>query len=133
MLTIYFNTGCAEKPAHEWKRWVDASLPASERDRYAFVGFSFYEEDCVIAPPSWKHAFDALGRRFPKSTLGFAEVGAEKRENKIPTMRRYYRMSATPPHDRFVGGYFWWQFSEDALEPALLQALAQSMAMEPKR
>jgi hypothetical protein len=61
--------------------------------------------------------------------VGFGEVGLEKPAKDKPAyLRRYYAIRPDVP--RFIGGYFWWFFTQDCvpktkpLWPILRKAIA---------
>jgi hypothetical protein len=110
-LTLYYNDGCWARRENEMFAWVDANLPASLREDLDYVWVSFYEDDCNGIQPDWTTVFRRLGDRFPRSALGFGECGTANAALKPAYLQRYYGMQVDAP--RFVGGYFWWYFSED--------------------
>ena len=76
-----------------------------------YVWLSYYEEDCEGARPDWNDAFGRLADLFPAAALGIGECGASELPRRPGALRRCYGVSTTAP--RFVGGGFWWHFSED--------------------
>jgi hypothetical protein len=68
-----------------------------------------------------------LGKLFPNARLGIGEIGAQNETDGFPTptysekvriAKRYYGMHTELKEivgERFVGGYFWWYYCEDAL------------------
>lgn len=109
-LTLYYNDGCWARPENEMFAWVDANLPASLRD-VDYVWVSYYEDDCNGLEPDWNAVFRRLAAEFPSSALGFGECGTTDPSRKAALLASYYGMQVDAP--RFVGGYFWWYFSED--------------------
>lgn len=107
-------------------------LPGEVRRGVDFVFLSFYETACdPVAHPSVAQlagTFRTLARIFPHAQVGFGEIGAQRRSDGLasnPTLldkqriaTRYYGM-----HDelrqrvgaRYVGGYFWWYYAQDAV------------------
>jgi hypothetical protein len=63
--------------------------------------------------------FDRLHGLFPHSRLGFGEAGTTTRSvtqaQRAALLHRYDRVDVRG--DRFVGGGFWWSFSEDGASP----------------
>lgn len=67
------------------------------------------------------------GANLPRARLGFGEVGAQGRADGVPDpdlaekqriARRYYGMHdglSRRLGDRWVGGYFWWYYRQDAV------------------
>jgi hypothetical protein len=92
---------------------------------------SFYETACdPRAQPSVTEVagvFSALKDIFPNSKIGFGEIGAQGESDGFPKpslaekqaiANRYYGMhdslrSTLGP--RYVGGYFWWYYDQDAV------------------
>jgi hypothetical protein len=110
-LTLYFNEGCWDRPENEMFTWAERHLPARMKEGLDFVLVSYYEDDCHGRQPSWPAIFRRLGALFPRSLLGFGEVGTRHAARKGALLRRYYGMRLEVP--RFVGGYFWWYFRQD--------------------
>ena len=120
--------------AHSWERTLDFArhMPRAVRRGVDFSFLSFYETACSPeARPSvgqFGHTFAQLKRIFPHARVGFGEVGAQRRSDGLassPSLadkqriaNRYYGM-----HDelrqrlgpRYVGGYFWWYYAQDAV------------------
>jgi hypothetical protein len=120
--------------AHRWERTLRFArhLPREVRRGVDFTFLSFYETACKpIAHPSvgdFAHTFRALEQIFPNARVGMGEIGAQRRSDGLstnPTLaekkriaERYYGM-----HDelrqrlgpRYVGGYFWWYYAQDAV------------------
>jgi hypothetical protein len=107
-LTLF---GCSIRPENEMLRWSEENLDPGLRASLDHVWVSFYEDDCGDAPPDWNVAFRRLAELFPNSTLGFGECGTRYADRKAEALRRWY--TTVPDAPRFVGGYFWWYFSED--------------------
>ena len=76
---------------------------------YVFV--SYYEDDCNDLQPDWPVVFKRLAEKFPKSKIGFGEVGTLNKANKAEFINRYYKLKITEPN--YVGGYFWWYYKQD--------------------
>jgi hypothetical protein len=119
--------------AHPWERTVPFAkrLPARIRHGVDYVLLSFYETACTPrAHPTvgdFAHVFRRLTRVFPKSQVGMGEIGAQRASDGVsrPSLdekRRiastYYGMQqtlATRLGSRYVGGYFWWYYAQDAV------------------
>ena len=124
VLTLHYNVGCGAPAANEVFRWVEQLLPERLRTGLDYVLLSYYEDDCGGRQPNWPPVFTRLGRLFPNSLLGFAEVGTTDPARKRRMLQRYYTMRAPSP--RFVGGYFWWYFRQDMV-PASGNALWEAL------
>ncbi|MEZ5097875.1 MAG: Tat pathway signal sequence [Nocardioides sp.] len=126
-------------PSHDCyaKRW-EATLrfarrmPREVRRGVDFVFLSFYETACdPVARPSVGQVarmFRLLTRVFPHAQVGFGETGAQRRSDGLPgdptpaekkwVARRYYGMHGELRRrlgPRYVGGYFWWYYADDAV------------------
>jgi hypothetical protein len=110
-ITLYYNEGCWENAENEMFRWVNQNLPASFRATVDVVWISYYEENCNNLRPNWEPVFQTLGQLFPKSEMGFGEVGTSDVKMKADTIERYYGLKIT--HPRYIGGHFWWYFVQD--------------------
>jgi hypothetical protein len=130
-LTLFYNRGCAEDPHREVFRWASEHLPPALRRGIDQVWLSYYEEDCPGVRPDWQAEFDRLGELFPSAALGIGECGARGHDRKAEVLERCYRIAVD--HPRFVGGGFWWHFSEDMVPASkpLWSVLAQLMAGDP--
>ncbi|ACG73378.1 hypothetical protein AnaeK_2151 [Anaeromyxobacter sp. K] len=110
-VTLYQNAGCWASADHEMLAWAEANLPASVREGLDYVWVSYYEDDCLGLQPDWPAVFARLGELFPNARLGIGECGTADAASKPSYLSRYYGMQLD--HPRFVGGYFWWYFSQD--------------------
>lgn len=107
-------------------------LPRALSSTVDAVLLSIYETSCdPIQRPSAEQVatiLRELGSIFPRAELGIGEVGAQgiedgkatnpSRATKEQIARRYYGMHSqlkTLVGPRFVGGYFWWYFVDDAV------------------
>ncbi len=152
-LTFYYNgpfaggvatsDNCWSVASHAMERWVDdhfaaAGAVGTERigPHLDLVLVSYYEDDCDGIQPDWTPVFEHLGAVFPAAALGFGECGTEDAASKVAYVERYYRGMDLPDpeyanmhlaHPRFVGGYFWWYFSEDLDDAAVYGALAGAL------
>jgi hypothetical protein len=115
--------------------WAAANLPAKLRAGLDDVLISYYPNDCHNHWPTaagWQSVFDRLHAMFPNARLGFGESGISTDRGspatKAALLTRYYSLPITG--DRYVGGYFWWYYAEDAVPYAhnkVWNALRQSM------
>jgi hypothetical protein len=131
-LTLYwFEPTCLPDAAHEMFGWVDANVPASMKDGLDWVLVSYYEEDCGGARPDWPTIFHRLALAFPKSKIGFGEVGIKDPASKAAYLARYYGTAIDEPS--WIGGHFWWYFHQDMVPKTqpLFTVLATAMATEP--
>jgi hypothetical protein len=110
-LTLYYNEGSVEDRTYELFRWGEAHIPETMKKGLDVVLVSFYDDDFEGPRPDWPRVFERLGKMFPAAKLGFGECGTKKAGKKTEFIRRYYGMKVD--HPRFVGGCFWWYFSED--------------------
>lgn len=110
-LTLYYNAGCFEAADHEMFTWASAQLPADLREGLDWVLVSYYEDDCNGLQPDWAAVFKQLAALFPSARLGIGECGTTIVLEKEPMLRSYYGLRLDEP--RFIGGFFWWYFSED--------------------
>lgn len=106
----------------EMATWAMQYLSATVRNGVDYVLVSFYTDSPRGEHPDWAKQFAALGRVFPKAKLGFGELGLRKADftlsddeaGKAQLIRRYYTMPSPLP-GRYIGGYFWWTFRQDAI------------------
>lgn len=122
-LTLYYDAGCGNGPAElDPLAFSRAYVPATVRNGLGYVLLSYYEGDCNGIRPSaatWTAYFQQLHALYPKALLGFGEIGLD---NPVTTstmasadsqIHYYYGLAVKLPY--FVGGYFWWYFTEDGL------------------
>ena len=112
-LTLYYNQGCAKKPSNEMFTWVEANIPRRMLTGLDYVLVSYYEDDCKGLQPDWAPVFQRLSVMFPNSKIGFGECGSKYSNRKEPYIKRYYGLHIAAP--RYVGGYFWWYYSQDMI------------------
>ena len=110
-LTLYYNQGCAKKPANEMFAWAQVNIPSRMRTGLDYVLVSYYEDDCKALRPDWRAVYQQLGRMFPNSKLGFGECGTKYAARKEQYIKRYYGLKIDAP--RYIGGYFWWYYKQD--------------------
>ncbi len=135
-LTLYYNPNCWERKANEMFTWSSANIPTEMKQNLDYVFISYYEDDCNGYRPSqtqWEDVFNKLGQMFPNSKIGFGEIGTTKLAKKADMVNRYYRMNIS--HPRFVGGYFWWYYKQDAVPrtKALWKTLDEAFIAQPKK
>jgi hypothetical protein len=130
-LNYWSGPNCYAKP---WEATLDFArqLPEAVRVGTDYLMLSVYETACRPAQhPSAAELGDmlaALGPLFPNARLAIGETGAQGTEDGLPkdpgfakkaaVAERYYGMD----HElrarfggRYVGGYFWWYYAEDAV------------------
>lgn len=128
--------------SHPWEATIPfaAGLPERLTHGVDAVLLSVYETAC--APRQRPRARDLaaalveLGRIFPRARLGIGEIGAQDTSDGQPadpppterarTAARYYGQHGPLVEavgDRYVGGYFWWYFVEDAVLAPRAQSL----------
>lgn len=110
-LTLYYNEGCWEKKSNEMFTWARKNISEDMKQGLDYVFISYYEDDCNDLQPDWPQVFKELAALFPKSKIGFGEVGTKHTARKKDYINRYYNLKINQPN--FVGGYFWWYFSQD--------------------
>ncbi len=122
-LTLYYNPnncdGSTElTPLQFSNQYVDATVRAG----VDYVLLSYYETQCNnYRPPTsvLLTLFDQLHALYPNAQLGFGEVGlpnavtAGTLANATSIMKYYYSLSI--PRSYYVGGYFWWYWTEDCV------------------
>ena len=120
--------------AHRWERTLPFArqMPREVRQGVDFALLSFYETACSpAAHPSvaqFAHTFQRLKKTFPNARVGFGEIGSQRGSDGIhpsPTLadkqrvaERYYGMHGELRErlgPRYVGGYFWWYYAQDAV------------------
>ncbi len=112
-LTLYYNIGCADDPTRQMLEWSSANIPSEIKQGIDYVLVSYYPDDCAGAAPNWKSIFGQLSSQYPNALVGFGEIGTQRPEAKAQMIRDYYNMAAPVP--KWIGGYFWWWFKEDAV------------------
>ncbi len=130
-LNYWSGPNCYAKP------WEDTltfarQMPQAVREGTDYLLLSIYETACRPAQhPSAADLGDmlaTLGDLFPSAKLGIGETGAQGVQDGLPrdpTLKKkrriaeyYYGLDAalrTRLGDRYVGGYFWWYYAEDAV------------------
>ncbi|HOH92323.1 MAG TPA: hypothetical protein PK791_03050 [Anaerolineaceae bacterium] len=112
-LTLY----CTDSPHQDMITWAEKYIPEELANIVDYCLVSYYEDDNDGYLPDWESVFKELGDIFPVSFLGIGECGNTApdatQESKIEMAKRYYQMPK--PHERFVGGYFWWNWVTDCI------------------
>jgi len=110
-LTLYYNEGSVKDRSFEMFRWAEERIPDRVRRGLDYALISFYDDDFEGTAPDWTKVFERLGKLFPAAKLGIGECGTKKKSRKEEFIRRYYGLKVD--HPRYVGGCFWWYFSQD--------------------
>jgi hypothetical protein len=153
-LTLYYNgtynggvastDNCWAEPDHAMLMWAnttfgDGGPAAALRSSLDSILVSYYEDDCNGIQPAWQPVFDELGVIFPDAALGFGECGTTDAALKPTYVDRYYHgmdsndasfANMRVDHPHFVGGNFWWYFSDD-LDNATVYERFSSALSEP--
>lgn len=120
--------------AKDWEATLTYArkMPVRVRMGVDYLFLSLYETACdPVQRPSARQlaaTFAALARIFPNAKLGIGEIGAQGVDDgllqepdlaeKQRVARRYYGMDAALRQSlgtRWVGGYFWWYYTRDAV------------------
>lgn len=134
VITLNYWSGpeCRQEP---WEDTLSYARGMPERLRGVdALLLSVYETACDPpqrpGPGELAASLRELGELFPGAMLGIGEIGAQGREDGLPEdpsleekvriAQRYYGMhtalsEAVGP--RYIGGYFWWYFKRDAVDP----------------
>ena len=84
-----------------------------------YVLISWYPDQCPRENPNWPWVYTKLAGIFPKSKVGFGELGAAHPQYgssyEIDEINQYYPMAKTVAGlpASYIGGYFWWYFAEE--------------------
>jgi len=153
-LTLYYNgtynggvassDNCWELPDNAMLQWASTNFATpgavgteAIAPHLDYVLVSYYEDDCEGIQPEWQAVFDSLGEVFTDAKLGIGECGTTSAAQKVAYAERYYAgMDSSAPamanmavdHPRFVGGYFWWYFSDDMTNEAFFTVLQDALA-----
>lgn len=130
---------CYAKPWEVAEPFAQAA-PPDLRAQVDYALLSVYETACD--PPQQPSAdqlaaeLSMLGRHFPSARLGIGEIGAQGTEDDLPAdptfaqkeaiARRYMAMDpqlTAALGDRFIGGWFWWYFIDDAVPASKPESL----------
>lgn len=153
VLTLYYNgtyndgvasqDNCWDQPEHAMEAWTQAHFATAGavgteviKPHLDYVLVSYYEDDCDSIQPAWQDVFDALGDVFPGAKLGIGECGTTNTAQKALYAERYYLgMDSSAPeltnmvvdHPRYVGGFFWWYFSDDLTNEPVYAVLQRAL------
>lgn len=112
-LTLY----CTDSPDRDMINWSKKYIPTELASSVDYCLVSYYEDDNGGYLPDWGSIFEELGEIFPTSYLGIGECGNIAKDatqkSKIEMAEKYYQMPKC--HERFVGGYFWWNWVVDCI------------------
>lgn len=113
---------------HDWEATVPfaRAIPAADRARIDLLLLSYYQQSCPDRPPEDARALGdalaALAPLFPNARLGIGEVGVKNRTDPMAFRRAviardygHHQALRARFGARFVGGYFWWSYSDDAV------------------
>lgn len=115
-------------------------VPARVADGLRYVFLSYYPAACGGREPSAAELASVLRQLhglYPRAALGIGETGMPKpaslasRRRACQIMRWAY--SLNPRLRYYVGGYFWWNAAEDALQPRALLRTALTAAFLAER
>jgi hypothetical protein len=122
-LTLYYNVGCGDGPGElSPLAFSRTYVPPAVRAGLDYVLLSYYPVACPGVRPSaatWTAYFQRLHALYPNALLGFGEIGmanpvaAKTLKPAEALVRHYYGLAVNLPY--YVGGYFWWYFTEDGL------------------
>jgi len=128
-LTIHYNPCYCKTPEYEMFNWTEKYVPTEMKLGLDYVLISFYEKNCPNADPDWNDIFDKLSDIFPKSRIGFGEIGTDGNDSeKAALIEKYYGMNISNPS--YVGGCFWWYYHSDMVPytKPLWEVLNQSIS-----
>ena len=140
---------CIPNPKNEMFTWISnlqqLSLPPTQRDPqnekmrldvdYVFI--SWYPQQCNDIKPNWPSIFSRLAAIYPNAKIGFGEVGTASPQQgsayELNLLQEFYPMgSRVQLPSSYVGGYFWWYFSEELNNASIMNTLMNSILMGPK-
>lgn len=122
-LTLYYDDPCPSGAQWEMFNWAQANIPADMNAGLDYVLVSYYPQDCNGVVPSaaqWITVFQRLSAMFPRSHVGFGEMGtvnAKANEAKLESyIKFFYGLNPTVARSvgNFVGGDFDWYFKEQS-------------------
>ncbi len=133
-LTLYdfgpASLGCLPDAQHEMFTWAIANIPDRMKQGLDYVWVSQYPDNCSGYRPDWPAVFQQLATIFPNSKLGVGETGIHQslRARYIPQI---YDMKIPTPS--YVGGGFWWAFSEEMVpdHKPLWRVINHAMLLQP--
>ncbi|AIE87817.1 putative transmembrane protein [Fimbriimonas ginsengisoli Gsoil 348] len=120
-LTLFYSDDSLNTD-REMVTWSRKYLSSTVLNGVDYVLVSFYPTTATGSHPNWTKIFTDLAALYPNAKLGFGELGLANEDGTLSTnaaakkalIQRYYKL-ADPIKSRFVGGYFWWEFQEDAV------------------
>jgi len=80
-LTLYqfpsLSSSCVSNPSYDMLTWAPNNVPARMKQSVDYVLVSYYNDSCSPRQPepNWQTLFTNLSVMFPKSSVGFGEVG----------------------------------------------------------
>ncbi len=116
-------------------------IPAAVRLGLSYVLLSYYPTQCGGLEPTASQLRAHLVRLhalFPRSRLGFGELGLPRPTTKLTLTRAEQIMrwgyGLNPNLGYYAGGYFWWYAAEDALRPSgpLSAQLSNALKLEQR-
>lgn len=122
-LTLYYNPNNCDGPTELTPlQFSNQHVSAAVRAGVDYVFLSYYETQCNNFRPSVSvllAEFDSLKTLYPNAQLGFGEVGLPNKVKattlaKATSIMKYY-YSLSIPRSYYVGGYFWWYWTEDCV------------------
>ncbi len=130
-LNYWPSSDCYSQPWEDTASFAN-QLPAEVKNGVDYVFLSFYETACSPrAHPTttdFTNIFNRLKVTFPNAKIGMGEIGAQGKADGLssdPTLTEkqqiantYYGMHNTLKANlgsRYVGGYFWWYYFQDAV------------------
>ncbi len=130
-LNYWPSSNCYSQPWEDTASFAN-QLPAEVKNGVDYVFLSFYETACSPrAYPSatdFTNIFNKLKVTFPNAKVGMGEIGAQGKADGLssePSLTEkqriantYYGMHNTLKTNlgsRYVGGYFWWYYFQDAV------------------
>ncbi len=97
--------------------WLKKYISATIRQHLDYVWVSYYDDDNDGYHYQWKKVFSELHQLFPFSKLGFGECGFSKPhrydQTWIKRLKAYYYQKRYAAY--YVGGCFWWNWSNDCV------------------
>jgi hypothetical protein len=120
-LTLFYSDLYVGTP-RDITLWGTRYLSPTVRNGLDYVLVSFYPTSATGPHPNWPIIFAALAKSYPNAKVGFGELGLATPNGDLSTdpvqkkalLLRYYSMKSPLP-SRYINGYFWWTFAEDAV------------------
>lgn len=119
-VTLFYSDSYAGT-TRDMARWSSLYIPRYVREGVDYVLVSHYPTT-TQGGPNWSRVFRDLGVAYRKAKLGFGELGLATPDGNLSTdavakqqlIKKFYAMPSPNP-TRYIGGYFWWTFAEDAV------------------